>query len=452
MEEKITRLLQAVDDSEQELVELHQALVRIPSVNTGAPASGNEVEVCRLLAERFQREGIASQILSSAPGRGNLLASYGDANGPRFLLMSHVDVVPVEDEESWQYPPFGAEIADGKIFGRGSDDAKSLVSTGAMALILLKRLGISLDGEVRFLAAADEEAGGKYGIAWLAANHPDEIRADWAINEGGGLPLSTAGKLAYPVAVGEKGRLEARFTIGGQSGHAASPWKVNNPLDTVGSLLQRIRNYRPQLDVRLPFFDHLQHFGVAERPTAENVEEVLQQLAQEDKALASLGMALSRMTLTPTMASGGVKSNSIPAAASLVCDIRTLPHQDESYVRGELTPLIADLDGVDLEVTVSAEANASPFSSPFVTRLQRATELVLGRSDMAWLPIATVGFTDSRHVRPLGTEVYGFSPLTPGSDTIRPGVHGVDEAMEIENLIFRTKVNMVLAYLALGGA
>lgn len=450
MDERLTHLLTMVDEAAEELIELHQALVRIPSVNTGAPDSGHETEVCRLLEERFRAEGIRNLILESAPSRGNFLAYLGEKARPRLLLMSHTDVVPVEDESQWELPAFSGEIVDGKIHGRGSDDAKSLVSTGAMTLILLKRAGIPLQGELRFLAAADEEAGGRYGIAWLADNHPDEVRANWAINEGGGKPVQTSAGLAYLVSVGEKGRMEAHFNVGGRSAHGARPWLADNALYKLGQLLKQIQDYESEIDVSESIFEHLHLFGVTDTPTPENLDRLLGTLDDQNRDLASTLMALSRMTIAPTMSSAGIKSNSIPASASLTCDIRTLPHQGEEYVRRELERIMDGIEDIKLTLDVTAIANSSPADSPFVAQLRRATEVTLDQEGITLIPGLTVGFTDSRCVRPLGTEVYGFSPLAPGSDTIRPGVHGIDEAMEIETLIFRTKMKVALAYFALG--
>jgi len=447
--ETLQRLMRMVEESTDELVELHQALVRIPTVNTGAPDSGNEIEVCRLLEERFQADGIPTLTLESAPSRGSLLAYIGDQAKPRLLLMSHIDVVPV-DESRWKLPPFSGQIVDGKVYGRGSDDAKSLTSTGAMALMLLKRAGIPLQGELRFLAAADEEAGGKYGIAWLAENHPDQVRADWAVNEGGGQPQETPEGLAYLISLGEKGRMEAHFDFNGRSSHAARPWLADNALYKVGQLLGRIQTYQPELDLRLATFQSLHLLGIEKELSVENLDPFLEQLGQQDPGLASTLTAMSRMSIAPTMSSAGLKSNSIPATASLTCDLRTLPHQDRDYVVGELEALMEGMEGVSLDVDVTATSNASPYDSPFVAHLQRATALALGREDLFLVPGLTLGFTDSRCVRPLGTQAYGFAPISPDGDTIRAGVHGVDEAMEIDNLVLRTKMQVVLACLALG--
>ena len=166
------KLFDMVDEATDELVGLQQALVSIQSVNTGAPDGGNEIEVCRLLEQRFDAEGIANLTLESEPGRGNFIADMGNQAAPSLMFMSHTDVVPVEDDSKWDFPPFSGEIVDGTVWGRGSDDAKSLTCSGSMAMILLKRARVSLKGNLRLLAAADEESGGLYGIQWLAANHP----------------------------------------------------------------------------------------------------------------------------------------------------------------------------------------------------------------------------------------------------------------------------------------
>ena len=453
-DQELQKLFDGVDEATDELVKLQQELVRIQSVNTGAPDSGNEIEVCRLLEQRFNAEGITNTTLESAPGRGNFIAHIGSTTGPSLMLMSHTDVVPVEDESKWDFPPFSGQVVDGKVWGRGSDDCKSLTSSGSMAMILLKRAGVSLNGELRLLAAADEESGGTYGIRWLAEKHPEKIRTDWAVNEGGGMPLkSVTGQQAYLFPLGEKGRIEARFTLNGRSAHGARPWYADNALYKLAELLKRLRRYQDtaEIDLSVPVFKHLHLFGVEGDVTPENIDRLLDELEKTHKGLARDLKGMSRMSVAPTVTAAGAKSNSIPAKATLICDVRTLPHQDEDYVRRELNKLIDGIDGVSVELDVWAISNSSPVDSPFVDLMKRATEAVLGQ-EILMIPDLTTGFTDSRCVRPLGTHTYGFAPLTPDSDTTRTGVHSINEAMEISNLVFSTKMQLALAYLALQGS
>ncbi len=449
----LQKLFDMADEATDELVQLQQELVRIQSVNTGAPESGNETDVCRLLEKRFSAEGIDNTTLESSPGRGNFIAHIGNQANPSLMFMSHTDVVPIEDESKWELPPFSGQIVDGKVYGRGSDDCKSLTSSGAIAMFLLKRAGVSLNGELRLLAAADEESGGNFGIKWLAENHPEKIRTDWAINEGGGMPLKTLeGRQAYLFPIGEKGRIEARFTLTGRSAHGARPWYADNPLYKMAELLKRLDKYHDEaeIDLSVPVFEQLHLFGVESNVTPANLDSLLDELEKTDEALARDLKGMSRMSVAPTITAAGAKSNSIPSKATLICDVRTLPHQDVAYVRQELDKLVDGIDGAGYELDVWAVSNSSPAGSPFVDLMKRATEEVLGR-EILMIPNITTGFTDSRCVRPLGTEVYGYAPLTPDSDTSRTGVHGINEAMEISNLVFLTKIQVGCAFLALQG-
>jgi acetylornithine deacetylase/succinyl-diaminopimelate desuccinylase-like protein len=320
-----------------------------------------------------------------------------------------------------------------------------------MALILLQRAGVKLGGELVCLAAADEESGGAWGAGWIADHYPEKVRADVAINEGGGSPVHSPNGLLYPVCLGEKGRLEARITRRGRSGHASVPWRADNPVPVLAEVIQRIVAYEPEIDVSNPYFRQvLSALGVKQAPTAENIDRIADGL-EGQAALASMLKAASRMTITPTMLDAGVKSNSIPDRASLVCDIRALPGQDDAFVQRELEHILQGLD-VSIDVNYTAVSNASPADAPFVDTLREALGVALGDNEFSLLPSMTVGFTDSRFLRPLGTQVFGFSPHHPSADPSRAGVHGNNEFMEIASLMLRTKYAVALACMTLGNA
>src|SRR5258708_28806004 len=188
----LSALLASVDAANDKTVPLLQDLARNPPVMAGAwPDTGGETRVCDVLRPKLDQAGIAHEVHESAPGRGNLIARLGPAGGRRLLFMSHTDVVPVEDETLWEHPPFSATIDRGRVHGRGADDDKADVTAHCMALVLLARAGVQLGGELVYLAAADEESGGRWGAGWVADHFPDKVRADVAINEGGGVPLHT---------------------------------------------------------------------------------------------------------------------------------------------------------------------------------------------------------------------------------------------------------------------
>ncbi len=448
----IDELIASVDRARDEVVQLLQDLVRIPTINVGPrPDTGNETRACELVQAKFREAGISSQVLESVPGRGNLVARMAGGEGQRLLFMSHTDVVPVEDETLWEHPPFSGTIDRGRIYGRGADDDKADVVAHAMGLILLQRGGVRLGGELIYLAAADEESGGRWGAGWMAEQYPEKIRADVAINEGGGNPIRTPNGVLYPICSGEKSRLEARLTRKGRSGHASRPWTADNPVPVMAEVVGRIMAYAPEVDVSHPFFrEVLQALGIDQDPNAENIDRICDSLAGRE-ALATTLKASSRMTITPTMVNAGVKSNSIPDRAHVVCDVRGLPGQDDRYVRAELEHISSGL-GMDIDVDYTAVSNASPDDSPFVDLAGQALGSALGDQDFRLVPALTVGFTDSRFVRPLGAQVYGFGPHHPSAEPNRAGVHGNNEFMEIESLMLRTKFAVALACLTLGVA
>ncbi|MCH8964582.1 MAG: M20/M25/M40 family metallo-hydrolase [Planctomycetes bacterium] len=224
-------LFRQVDAAEKEILDLEQALVRIPSVNTGVMPTGNETEVCEYARDWLAQDGISSEILELATGRGNLIARIeGTSGNAGLMFMSHTDVVPVEEEEKWRFPPFSATIADGRVYGRGANDCKALLTVQMMAMRLLKRNGIKLKDSLILVSGADEEHGGRYGFGWLAEKHPDKLAAPVAVNEGGGQPIEGAGSLTYLLGVGEKGRLQVEIDIKGTSAHASTPWQGTNAL------------------------------------------------------------------------------------------------------------------------------------------------------------------------------------------------------------------------------
>jgi acetylornithine deacetylase len=158
---ELSALLASVDAARDEIVALLQDLVRLPTVNAGArPDTGDESLAAPLLSARLDAAGIPYETIFVTPGRANILARIGQGGGKRLLLMSHTDVVPVEDESLWEHPPFSGTLDRGRIYGRGADDDKGDVVAHLMAMVLLQRAGVALNGEALYLAAADEESVG----------------------------------------------------------------------------------------------------------------------------------------------------------------------------------------------------------------------------------------------------------------------------------------------------
>ena len=440
-------LLDQVDGLRDEIVALEQDLVRIPTVNTGFMPTGNETEACQYMEKWLAEDGIDSETIESAPGRGNFIARLEGSSGKAGLMfMSHTDVVPVEAEEKWRFPPFSATIADGRVFGRGASDCKGLLTCQLTAMRILKRNGVALKDGLILASCADEEHGGRYGFGWMAEHHPDKLAAPLAVNEGGGVPIQAAGNLTYLLGVGEKGRLQIEIDVRGVSAHASTPWQGSNALFTLSEVVKRIEAYEPERDTSTSLFQHLSTFAIEDKPSAANIDQIIADTEDRNPRFASIMKALSRMTITPTMIQGGIKSNSVPESVRLTCDVRTLPHQDETYVRQELEKILDGIPGVAIDIDYMSIPNASPFETDFAERIQISTAHALERDDIQWVPSLSTGFTDSRFTRDLGTTTYGMVGSHPDDDPMLSFIHGTNESVGIKSLISGTKIMLALAY------
>jgi acetylornithine deacetylase/succinyl-diaminopimelate desuccinylase-like protein len=440
--------LAAVDAARDEIVGLAQSLVRFESVNTGVMPTGNETPAAEFLRGVYAGEGIGAEVVESAPGRGNVVARIpGQGSGQRLMLMGHLDVVPVEDASQWTYPPFGGEVHDGRIHGRGAADMKSMVAAEVMAAIILKRLGVPFAGDLVVASAADEESGGAYGFGWLAANRPDLLASDVAVNEGGGHALKRDGAITYPINTGEKGRLEIRITVKGRGYHASAPWMADNAIYKAIPVLERIAAYRPEVSVDADLFKHLDTaLGITQMPTNETIDGLIAELFTTNPQAASWLRSASRMTIVASMIKAGVKSNSVAETALVTCDVRTLPWQDEAYVARQLDQILDGLSDVTYEIITTAVPSASPYDNGFLDAMRSATEDALGVTGLRFFPGLTTGFTDSRLVRPLGIAAYGFGPSHPDSDPSLDGAHNINESASIEDLMLMTRFMVALAY------
>jgi len=429
------------EQHEDEIVELARALVRIDTTNTGVMPTGHETPAAALLRETLAPEGIDAEIRGRVPERGNLFATLRGASGRmRLLLASHSDVVPAGDGAQWTSPPFSGKVQGGYLHGRGAADMKGLVAAQTMALILLRRLETPLAHTVGLVCAADEEAGGAYGMGWVARTHPDRLRAECCINEGGGASMPVDGSDWCLLGVGEKGRFEAHAVFRGRGAHAARPWQGANALLLAVPGLERLRDYEPERDASDPIFAYLR--PLAGPITPATVDDVIARLGDTHPRLADHCRQVSRMVVTPTLISGGVKSNSVPDVCRLTCDVRALPHQGPGYVEAQLRGLFPE---AELEIEHTAIATTSPAGPEWVGLLGEILGQVLGRRTQV-VPTINGGFTDSRFVRQLGVPAYGFAPTHPKSDPSRHHVHGPNESVAVADLVVQTAIYMALAH------
>ncbi len=411
-----------------------QELLRLDTRNP----PGNETLAAEYLRDVLEREGIVSEIVGPAPDRGSIVARLrGDGSERPLLLMSHTDVVAVEPDK-WSHDPFGAEIADGYLFGRGALDMKHMVAMELQTMLLLKRRGVPLKRDVIFMAAADEEVGGYAGAGWLVEQRPDLIEAEYALNEGGGAGNEINGRLYYTVQTAEKGTARFRLTTRGRPGHGSRPHDDNAVLKLAAHL---VKLQSTRLPVHLTDTAKAYINGVAAAQPDEVKQQLLAVLDPEraDEAIDALSLdenfklslrAIIRNTVSPTMLSAGSQINVIPSAAEASLDGRTLPGWTPERFAEELRAIFGD--EVELEFLEPSEPLEADPEGPMLDTIRAV--LAERAPGAAVIPRLLSGATDAKHIAKLGTRVYGFAPTLYSGPSEADRIHGHDERIAVEAL------------------
>lgn len=436
------------DEVAEEVTAILSNLIRIDTTNP----PGNELKAAEYLAQVLSEDGYECEVFESEPGRGNLIARLqGSVGKPSMLLLSHLDVVAANPSE-WSVPPFSGLVKDGYVWGRGALDMKSMTAIEVMVMKLLKRNSVKLKGDLILAATADEEKGGRAGAGWLVTHHPEKVKAEYVINEGGGQAIPINGKNIFTVQTAEKGILWLKIKAKGKPGHGSIPGAADNAVLRMAEIVERLGTHREPLKLT-PTVKHFLKTMASENPSLKRPLEtlmedlgkgdlILDMLAQEDKALAEEIRAMMRMTIAPTMIRGGVKENIIPSECEAVFDCRILPGQRTTDAIDTIKRLLGnfDLQKLEFEVLQSNEPSESPIESPLYEVI--CSVLKDFDSNCTVTPLLLTGGTDSRYFRKLGAICYGFHPLLPDLPygEIAKMIHGVDERISIRNLVFGTSI------------
>ncbi len=423
-----------------EVAELLSKLIKIDTTNP----PGNETQAAEFLRNFLSREGFDPLLLESSEGRGNVIAKLSGDGRKRLLLLSHLDVVPA-DPRKWKVHPFSGEIKDGFIWGRGALDCKGLVAAEAMVMVLLKREGFRPNGEIIFASTADEEMGGKAGAGWLVKNHPELVKAELLINEGGGIGIPIGNKTHYLVQVAEKGVYWLRLRTKGISAHASMPGVGENALLKMTKILEKIGRYQApavMLDVTKELLKKLAGGGLKSWMLTNPllIDKAIDYLKRKNPQLAEALRAMIRATMAPTMMRAGVKENIIPDECEAVIDCRLLPGQDMDYLLEQLKRAVGTLEGLHIETIQQSKGTKSPYKTEFFETIEKVMrELDPGST---CVPYMITGGTDSRFFREkFGTIAYGFQPIRldmPIDELLRLA-HGVNERISVKNLVFGVK-------------
>jgi acetylornithine deacetylase/succinyl-diaminopimelate desuccinylase-like protein len=441
----------AADVRQHETVELLQATIRNQCVNTGTADSGNEVRTSDMIQSYLEGSGLDFQRVEPAPGRRSLITEIQgtDPAAPSLCLLGHTDVVPV-NASGWQQDPFGGELINGEVWGRGALDMLNLTCSMAVAMNELARSGKRPKGTIRFIAVADEEAGGHYGARYLVDHESDLSRCDYLITESGGLSLNSPRGQRITVTVGEKGSSWRRLIIKGTPAHGSMPYGSDNALVVAAQVVRRLAEYRPAAVINEVWKQYASALDVSDDVVAmlhdtSLVDEGLRNIS--DHGVAKFAHACTHTTFSPNVIHGGQKTNVIPDEVAIEVDIRTLP----GHTKETVDAMLLDALGPELSARVTTEminegdATISPIDTPLYTALQAVSRQFYPQASL--VPRITAGGTDAGFFRRVGTVAYGFGLFSTAISTgeFASRFHGNNERIDVESLRLTTEAWLALA-------
>ena len=415
-----------------EVVELTRDLVRIDTSNP----PGRETPAARHLLAYMEEAGAECELAGPDPERLNLIARVrGSGEGPSLMLMGHTDVVPAP-REGWSVDPFEGVIRDGRIYGRGVADMKGELAARAVAVARLARSGRIPAGDVVLVAESDEERNvSDAGMPWLVRERED-LRCDYALNEGGGELLRLpGGRSVVTIGIGEKLVSSARVRVRGAGGHASIPAGADNPLRGAAEITRRLLDHEMPVRVVPGVARALESLGAPD-PAGD---EFAAWAAAQHQLLGGLLPAMVQSTVTPTGLEAGEPPNVIPLHADVICDCRLLPGSTEQDLRVLVAEAVGDDVAYELELLEPlAGGTESPTDTPlFEACAAFARERIPG---VEILPFISPGFSDSYWVRrEWDTVAYGFAPVfSTDPVTYHEGFHAADECIDTADLVTMT--------------
>ncbi|MEM7324980.1 MAG: M20/M25/M40 family metallo-hydrolase [Actinomycetota bacterium] len=433
-----------IEQLTNETVELLQALIRNQCVNDGTPESGFEDRSARLLRDELESTGVDMQTYEPTPGRTSLICRWEgtDKNAPALCLMGHTDVVPVSPD-GWSQEPFGGELIDGEVWGRGAVDMLNLTSSMAVAFRHLVTSGKRYPGDIIYFAVADEEAGGAHGAEVLVRDEWDALKCDYVLTEFGGIPFFSPNGMSLLVTTAEKGLGWRRLTVKGSPGHGSRPYGADNALIKAAEVVRRLSEYRPTPQLDELWAARIKAMGLPDDLSRRLLDPsaLADAIAELPPELAGTAHACSHTTFSPNVIGGGVKTNVIPDSVTIEVDIRTLPGEEDQDVEAHLRAALGDLyDHVETEIIRSDVSTASPTDNKLWSTLKGAMASAYPEAQV--VPSLVTGGTDSRFFRGAGAVAYGAGLLSASVDAgeFARRFHGHDERIDVESLRLTTQL------------
>lgn len=416
-----------------EVVRIARDLIRIDTTNWGEGRSAGEREAAEYVGAYLESLGLAPEYYEPIPRRTNLSVRVPgrDRDKPALVLHGHLDVVPAVAED-WSVDPFGGEIRDGMLWGRGAVDMKDMDAMILASVGDLLRAGEQPARDLVLTFFADEENGGVEGSQLVVRDRPEWFAgATEAISEVGGYSIPVGDRQAYLLQVGEKALVWLRLRARGVAGHGSR----FHPENAVTRLAEAVAALgRTAWPIALTD---------TTRQTVEGLAALCGADAADPDTVADLTGPASgflrstlRTTTNPTGLTAGYKHNVIPDAAVAAIDVRTLPGREDE-VLAEIQRIVGD--DIVIEVSHRDIGLEVPFSGPLVEAMVGALE----RHDpgVPVIPYLMGGGTDNKALAELGIAGYGFAPLRLPRELDFTGMfHGVDERVPLDALTFGQRV------------
>jgi acetylornithine deacetylase/succinyl-diaminopimelate desuccinylase-like protein len=438
-----------------ETTELLQALIRNECVNDGTPDSGNEIRNADLLHTYLEGAGLDVQRYESRPGRGSIVARIEgtDPTAPTLCLMGHTDVVPV-NPAGWSRDPFGGELVDGEVWGRGAIDMLNLTSSMAVAFRHLAQSDWRPKGTLIYFGVADEEAGGKWGAEWMIDHHWDEVACHYVLTEvGGWSSVGHDGVRRLSVSVGEKGIAWRKLRVSGTPAHGSMPFGADNALVKAAEVVRRLAAYRPAAKITEMWRAQVEAMDLTDDQRAGLLDpaRIWETLEALPPVLAKRCHAITHTTFSPNVAHGGQKTNMIPDMVELEVDIRTVPGVTAADVDAHLLEALGDLARhVEISPLQQYHPTESPIGNPLWDVLEASAQIPYPGAKLQ--PGMVVGGTDARFFRSKGAVAYGAGMFSPSIsfESFGTRFHGNDERVDVQSLGLSTDYWIEIAGRLLG--
>ena len=421
--------------AEDEVVDLCRDLLMIDTSNYGDGSGPGERTAAEHVMASLEEVGLQGELIESEPGRASVVLRLEgqDTSRDALLLHGHLDVVPAQAQD-WQVDPFGGEVRDDCLWGRGAVDMKGMDAMVLATVRQMAREGRKPPRDLVVAFFADEEAGGTKGASWLVDHRPELFEGvTEAVSEVGGFSVDVDGQRCYLLQTAEKGIAWLRLVAHGRAGHG-SQVNTDNAVTRLAAAVGRVGAHEWPLEWTPTVRQFLE--GVSEITGVELDPSDPQELLDRLGTTARWVGATLRNTTNPTVLDAGYKHNVIPGSASALLDCRPLAgHEDQ------LMATVRELagEGVEVEVVHRDTSLETPFEGPLKDAMVDA--LMAEDPGARVLPYCLSGGTDNKSVSRLGITGYGFAPLRlPAGLDFSGMFHGVDERVPLDALRFGVRV------------